>query len=427
MKIKSAIRNRAAQGRAGQPGARRRVARVPKNKPAARGRELLLVGQLRAEKCELLEARESYFEAKKISQASGDLRGVMEAIAGLLRLAGEAQDKAAIERWHRELDVLMEKHPRQVPPMAWYCKGMIAHFQERYRLAQRHFHRYLKAVRAAEESRGPEAACVGVGDSEECLAKGWLMIAYNFWHNGKPRRAEWLAQKMLSRYESRGYHSVVGSACILIGRGAEKRQEFDEALRWLQKAHGIFLAVHNWYQHLWVLYGYARLLRIRQSYSQAYWHLDLIDKAANGPEFGRLRAQVQAERSRLEQDAVDLLIDSRRGLVKTRENGAISLRKQYVLLNILEALSQAHGREGADVVRGLSKAEIIECVWHEKYRPEAHDNKLYYNINRLRKLIEPDMRKPQYLLNWKEGYRLAPGLRVQLIGNLKRLQSSVNE
>ena len=59
--------------------------------------------------------------------------------------------------------------------------------------------------------------------------------------------------------------------------------------------------------------------------------------------------------------------------------------------------------------RGLSKAEIIQHVWSEPYRPEAHDNKLYYNINRLRKLIEPDVRKPQYLLNWKEGYRLAPG------------------
>jgi DNA-binding winged helix-turn-helix (wHTH) protein len=80
-------------------------------------------------------------------------------------------------------------------------------------------------------------------------------------------------------------------------------------------------------------------------------------------------------------------------------------------------LSKAHGRNGEDLERGLSKAEIIEHVWKEAYRPEAHDNKLYYNINRLRKLIEPDVRNPQYLLNWKEGYRLAPGLRVLLLTN----------
>jgi DNA-binding winged helix-turn-helix (wHTH) protein len=80
----------------------------------------------------------------------------------------------------------------------------------------------------------------------------------------------------------------------------------------------------------------------------------------------------------------------------------------------LEELSQAHSsgvREGA-----LSKAEIIERVWGEKYRPDAHDNKLYYNINRLRKLIETDMKQPKYLQNWKEGYRLSPKLKVHWIG-----------
>jgi DNA-binding winged helix-turn-helix (wHTH) protein len=86
-----------------------------------------------------------------------------------------------------------------------------------------------------------------------------------------------------------------------------------------------------------------------------------------------------------------------------------------VLLDILKALSEAHeaGKDG----KGLTKAEIIQQVWRENYRPEAHDNKLYYNINRLRKLIEPNMKSPVFLLNWKEGYRLAPGLNVQVISS----------
>jgi DNA-binding winged helix-turn-helix (wHTH) protein len=90
------------------------------------------------------------------------------------------------------------------------------------------------------------------------------------------------------------------------------------------------------------------------------------------------------------------------------------------LLHILEALLNAHEKTGGDFERGLSKAEIIESVWKESYSPEAHDNKLYYNINRLRKIIEPNIRKPQYLLNWKEGYRLAPGLRIQYVGDRGR-------
>jgi DNA-binding winged helix-turn-helix (wHTH) protein len=149
-----------------------------------------------------------------------------------------------------------------------------------------------------------------------------------------------------------------------------------------------------------------------------------MDKAAEGPEFGLLRREIDKERTRLQDDAVDLLVDSRKCLLKTRESGKIPLGKQYVLIHILEALTNAHERAGDDMERGLSKAEIIERVWKERYRPEAHDNKLYYNINRLRKLIEPDVRNPQYLLNWKEGYRLAPGLRVQFIGSRSEMDGA---
>ncbi len=140
---------------------------------------------------------------------------------------------------------------------------------------------------------------------------------------------------------------------------------------------------------------------------------------AGGTEFAYLRGTIQDERNRLESDAIDLLIDSRKCEVSTRESKGMTIGKQYVLLGILEALTDAHGKDEPDSERGLSKSEIIERVWKEKYRPEAHDNKLYYNINRLRKLIEPDMKHPQYLLNWKEGYRLAPGLKVHFVGGSK--------
>ena len=135
-----------------------------------------------------------------------------------------------------------------------------------------------------------------------------------------------------------------------------------------------------------------------------------------------IKRELARERSRLEQDSVDLLIDSQRGYVKTRTSEQISFKKQYVLLDILKVLSEAHRGGSAEKpeeeneAKGVSKGAIIERVWGEKYRPEAHDNKLYYNINRLRKLIEPDAKHPQILVNWKEGYRLAPGLKVQWVG-----------
>jgi DNA-binding winged helix-turn-helix (wHTH) protein len=372
----------------------------------------LQLAQLRSEKCELGEARVAFLMALKIGKRENDFRAIMEALAGLLRLAGEALDEESIRQWDRELDAFMSGYPKQIPPMAWYCKGAIERHRGNTRAAQRHFHRYLRAVRKDPK----QATAAQILSGEEALVRGWAMLAVILWQRGRIRRAQHLATELLRRYEEKNYRTINGILYLLQGNIAEKRREFETALRWYQKAHASFLSEHNWFYHLYVLYGYARLSRLQQNYSQAYWYLDLIDKAASGAEFSFLRREIASERSRLEQDAVDLLIDSRQCIIKTRESGQISLRKQYVLLHILEALSNAHGREGDDLERGLSKAEIIEKVWKEQYRPEAHDNKLYYNINRLRKLIEPDIRKPQYLLNWKEGYRLAPGLKVQFIG-----------
>ena len=368
----------------------------------------LQLGQLRAEKCELDQAEAAFSMALDQAKKMQDLRGTMEALAGLLRIAGEALDEPKMLRLDEALDELMASHPKQVPPLAWYCKGTVATYKGNSKLAQRCWHRYLRSVRRDAQAADPHA-------TEECFVKGWVSLAV-LWKRNKPSRSRHLATSLLKKYEQANFRSINGILYTLLGNLAEQERDLESAMDCYHKAHGCFLAEHNWYHHLYVLYGYARISRIQQNYPQAYWYLDLVDKAASGSYFGYLRREVAIEKSRLEQDAVDLLIDSRKCVVKTRESGNISLRKQYILLHILEALTNAHSRPGDDMDRGLSKAEIIERVWKESYRPEAHDNKLYYNINRLRKLIEPDVKKPQYLLNWKEGYRLAPGLRIQFVG-----------
>jgi len=201
---------------------------------------------------------------------------------------------------------------------------------------------------------------------------------------------------------------------FLRARIAELREDWEEAMALYAEADAEFLGRRHWYHHLHVLYAFARLERHRRNFSQAKRYLALLERVASGAEFGKLREEVEAERGRIAAEQVDLVLDSERGVVLTREfKRPRSLKKQFVLLEILQALTEAHDRRGADDVRGLTKAQLIERVWHERYRPESHDNKLYYNINRLRKLIEPDMKRPRYLLNFKEGYRLAPDLKVQ--------------
>ena len=324
--------------------------------------------------------------------------------------------------------------------MAWFCKGVIARRSGDLRTAQRFVHRYIRLVRLERAKPGKAEASAlpklargvrqggtskvksltpgepAAGKISEAEAKGWVLLATILRARGRTRRSRWLAEQILSWPEGIELRSIRGLTEMVLGNLSEDARDLDDSLVWYQRAHASFLGEHNWYYHLYVLYGYARIYRKQQNYPQASWYLDLLDKATSGSDFGLLRKEIASERSRLDQDAVDLTIDSRQGMIRTRESGRITLRKQYVLLHILEALSSAHGKQGDDAERGLSKAEIIQAVWNEAYRPEAHDNKLYYNINRLRKLIEPDVRKPQYLLNWKEGYRLAPGLKVHFVG-----------
>lgn len=366
---------------------------------------LLKMAQLHAEKCELNEAQSIYEDLLRWAKKAKDPKWMMEALAGLLRVAGERLEETTISRLDLELDYVMKSHPRQIPPMVWYCKGAIARFQNQHFLAQRHFHHYLRVMKKQ------------IPSNEEGLARGWMMLATVLQQRGRVSRSLWLAQKLLNRYEAKNFRAVNGTLYLLIGLIHERRQELKSAMKWYQKAHGQFLSEHNWYYHLYVIYGYARIARLQKNFTEARWYLELIEKAASTPDFGVLKREIAKEKTRLNQEAVDLLIDSRKGVIQTRENGQISLRKQYVLLHILEALLNAHEKSGGDFERGLSKAEIIESVWKESYRPEEHDNKLYYNINRLRKIIEPNIRKPQYLLNWKEGYRLAPGLRIQYVGD----------
>jgi DNA-binding winged helix-turn-helix (wHTH) protein len=373
-------------------------------------RALISRGQLFLEKCELVLAKTTFLEVIDLARAEGDREALTEAIAVMLRLAAEAKDQEAIAKWDTELEATLPGASGRALALAWHNRSVVAAHHKKYRLAQTYHYRALKALGG---SRNPEKLSP---ENHRLFVKIWASMTATFMDRKLNVRMNTTADELIKKYEGRGYHSEMTTLYIVKGMGAERARQFETARSWYQKAHSAVLADRNWYFQLYVFYAYARIERHVRNFTQAYWYLDLISRAAAGSEFKNLREIVESERDQLSVDAVDLLIDSRLCEVRTREKKDLSLGKQYVLLGILEALTEAHYRDAPDAERGLAKAEIIERVWNEKYRPEAHDNKLYYNINRLRKLIEPDMKHPKYLLNWKEGYRLAPGLKVHFIG-----------
>lgn len=361
------------------------------------------------EKCELALSKKAALEALEHAKKEKNSHIRIEAISTLVRLAAEASDRAEVSKWGGELDAALADAPESILSFAWYIKSVVASYSSDLRLVQSYANRAIQAL-------SPRMKKHPTNDEIREWIKIWTQVAHNYFEMGKPRRALQIARVILTRYESMGLRGTTGPVFMIEGILAEASGQLETAKKWFQKAHTAYLEDRNWFAHLYVLFAYARLERKNRNFTQAYWYLDLMEKAARGPEFGNLLQIIVDERKLLETDAIDLLIDSRKCQIHTRESKGVSLGKQYVLLGILEALTDAHSKTANDADRGLSKSDIIEKVWKEKYRPEVHDNKLYYNINRLRKLIEPDMKQPKYLMNWREGYRLAPGLKVQFVG-----------
>jgi pentatricopeptide repeat protein len=93
----------------------------------------------------------------------------------------------------------------------------------------------------------------------------------------------------------------------------------------------------------------------------------------------------------------DIILDYKRKTIFEKSVGEIYMGNKGLLLRILLTLIEKKGQV-------IAKEELFEKVWQDLYDPIKHDNLIYININRLRKLIEPDAKKNRYILNMAGGY-----------------------
>jgi len=375
--------------------------------------ELLRRGNLRLEKCEIRDAGLYFGLAYERARDQRDLRGISDALAQLLRYSSEMGDEVGIQKWVNELEIFIAQNDGNFTPQVWYCKGIVAFRSGQYRKAQVLFHRFWREVEREEKkitATSPERYRELMRSKSQALL-ACAVVAQN---QGKNARARYLGEVILSYAEKERPRGILSSTYLMLCRLAEKSGDLPLAKKWLQKAFAESVSEHNWYHYLYVLYSFAVISRLEQDFIQARFYLDLLEKAVGQEELKSLRLGVSEERVKLNLNRVDLEIDLNRSVIRTRE-GEFSLGRQHVLIEIVHLLALAHSGQAEGGRQGVSKSELIEKVWGESYHPEAHDGKLYYNINRIRKLLEPDQKNPFYILNWRQGYRLAPELRVRVI------------
>lgn len=102
---------------------------------------------------------------------------------------------------------------------------------------------------------------------------------------------------------------------------------------------------------------------------------------------------------------LDMVIDPNSHYVREKHLGEIPFHNKFTLMRILLLLAEAPGKE-------FSKEDLAQKIWGQDYNPLRHDNNIYININRLRKLVEPNPRESRYVMNGSKGYYFNPLMKV---------------
>jgi DNA-binding winged helix-turn-helix (wHTH) protein len=104
---------------------------------------------------------------------------------------------------------------------------------------------------------------------------------------------------------------------------------------------------------------------------------------------------------------IDVEIDQNSHYVREKHLGEIPFHNKFTLMRILCLLAETPGRE-------YSKEQLAKDIWGQEYNPLRHDNNIYININRLRKLVEPNPRESRYVMNGSKGYYFNPAMKVNI-------------
>ncbi len=204
-------------------------------------------------------------------------------------------------------------------------------------------------------------------------------------------------------------------ASMLVARGNIYRElgELPKALDSFWRAHGRLKAQRVWSYYYYVLLGLGRIYLAMEDASRAAIFFDLVSDAVTNLELHSLREILERENLKVKNSACRLVVDRERKVVIEKEKGEVHFERRFILLEILYLLASEPGKI-------FTKDLLVDKIWKESYNPMIHDSKVYTSISRLRKLIEPDFKRPRYILNERDGYSFNPAIQIEELGNWRK-------
>lgn len=382
-----------------------------------RNHALFELGQLYLEKCDFPNAVDCFEKVKTEALQFHLYDNYFKSIANLLRIHAERLDSEKQESLMREVIQVgssLTNYQRYAPKLH-YNQGVAATYRKDYVEAKKQFTiaRDLMAQLISEGGLNQK-------DSED-LKKDWLSVQYSFVRIERIEKnyLEAIAMSTALRkevedlthgerpFETLSLYDIEATCLILEGQCFRELGDHAKSLDRFWSAHGILKSHRNWTYYYYVLFGLGLTYMALGNKERAQIFFDLITDAVGDLQLNALKKAIEKESQSLLVSKGDrLVIDRERKIIVENTLGEIHFERRFVLLEILYLLASQPGKV-------FSKEELVDKIWRESYNPMIHDSKVYTSISRLRKLIEPDFKRPIYILNERDGYAFNPAIQLE--------------
>lgn len=389
-----------------------------------RNHALFELGQLYVEKCDFPNAVDCFEKVKTEALQFHLYDNYFRSINALMRIHAERLDFDKCESLVREISQVGSglKSFKRYQPKIDFNQGVSAMHRNEPMLARVHFEAAIGHVNdlLIDESLAKR-------DREELLRDRLLCrtcIAMLERDSKNQRVALEQGDELIQEiydlshgekaFEFQQLHDIEAGITIMQGHCLRELGEPQKALDKYWAAHSILKSHRNWGTYYYVLLGLGQAYVALGNNERAQIFFDLVADAVSDLELNRLkRALDKVSRASAIDTSNRLLIDRERKVIIEPKIGEVHFERRFVLLEIFYLLASQPGKI-------FSKEDLVDKIWRESYNPMIHDSKVYTSISRLRKLIEPDFKRPIYILNERDGYAFSSTVVLEEVSSRNR-------
>jgi DNA-binding winged helix-turn-helix (wHTH) protein len=382
-----------------------------------RNHALFELGQLYLEKCDFPNAVDCFEKVKTEALQFHLYDNYFRSIACLLRIHAERLDFGKYDSLIREVMQVGSSLAgyRRYEPKIHYKQGIAASYRGNKEEAKLQFSqaRLLLENLLRDDSLPKKDR----EDVQRDLLSTRYALAMIEKDQSNPSLALKLADELLKEIDDLTHgehaleyiqlHDIEAWLHMLKGQCFRELGDPHKSLDSYWAAHSILKSHRNWSHYYYVLLGLGRAYQALGNHERGQIFFDLISDAIGNLELNALKRMLERISSASSQQRGHrLLVDRERKVIVEPKIGEVHFERRFVLLEIFYLLASQPGKV-------FSKEDLVDKIWRESYNPMIHDSKVYTSISRLRKLIEPDFKRPIYILNERDGYAFSPAVQLE--------------